>query len=449
MVDFSTTTRRPSAPSPGQRDPSAATEEAAANAALLSQSVDLFDKLREPERLGAAIAALVRSQWGWPASGYYVPLADSNKWALMTDGDAPVQGSPAQVLPEGLVGRAVKQGRLCSALLSQVPECPYGQAARQAGLHFGVGMPVLYRGQTVGLYLGFGQGAEPSPMRLHTLRQLGQLLGFAAERSDLTLASTLLNSSALNVMFADRNMTLRYMNASSRNTLKRLQQFIPVPVDKLMGQSIDIFHRRPRHQRDMLATPDKLPRRAVITVGNEKLFLAVSATIDERGEYLGPMVTWDLVTEREAAAAKLKEDATKERAKSQEQFGALVQEAVVTTRATNDIIDKLGKSSAEIGKITKIIGLISLQTDLLAFNATLEAVRAGAAGRGFTVVAQEVKQLAHQTVKATSEISAQIELIQEQTQAAVEAVNQIDKIIQQLNNARSAGSAAQDTAAAD
>lgn len=79
----------------------------------------------------------------------------------------------------------------------------------------------------------------------------------------------------------------------------------------------------------------------------------------------------------------------------------------------------------------------------------LEAVRAGAAGRGFTVVAQEVKQLAHQTVKATSEISAQIELIQEQTQAAVVAVNQIDKIIRQLNSARTASSAAQDTAAAD
>jgi len=82
---------------------------------------------------------------------------------------------------------------------------------------------------------------------------------------------------------------------------------------------------------------------------------------------------------------------------------------------TNTAVNKLGDSSAEIGKVVQVINTIAQQTNLLALNATIEAARAGEAGRGFAVVANEVKELANETATATKDIGRKIEAIQADT----------------------------------
>jgi methyl-accepting chemotaxis protein len=79
-------------------------------------------------------------------------------------------------------------------------------------------------------------------------------------------------------------------------------------------------------------------------------------------------------------------------------------EAVDQARITNDRVSELSKAAARIGDVVELINTIAGQTNLLALNATIEAARAGEAGRGFSVVASEVKALAEQTAKATGEI---------------------------------------------
>jgi methyl-accepting chemotaxis protein len=124
----------------------------------------------------------------------------------------------------------------------------------------------------------------------------------------------------------------------------------------------------------------------------------------------------------------------REIAKSANDAAKVATSAVKVAEKTNATVAKLGESSAEIGNVVKVITSIAQQTNLLALNATIEAARAGEAGKGFAVVANEVKELAKQTAKATEDISRKIEAIQTDTKGAVEAIGQIGKVINQIND---------------
>jgi len=120
-------------------------------------------------------------------------------------------------------------------------------------------------------------------------------------------------------------------------------------------------------------------------------------------------------------------------AKSATESARVAGVAVKTAESTNVSISKLGVSSAEIGQVVKVITSIAQQTNLLALNATIEAARAGEAGKGFAVVANEVKELAKQTARATEDISQKIAAIQMDTKGAVDAIASIGAVIDQLN----------------
>jgi methyl-accepting chemotaxis protein len=117
---------------------------------------------------------------------------------------------------------------------------------------------------------------------------------------------------------------------------------------------------------------------------------------------------------------------------STQQAAGVGAEASAIAASTNETVAKLGESSAEVGSILKAITSIAEQTNLLALNATIEAARAGEAGKGFAVVASEVKELAHETARATEDISQRIEAIQSDTQGAVTAIASITEIIERL-----------------
>jgi len=326
--------------------------------------------------------------------------------------------------------------------------------------------------------------------------------------NEMVRIQNMMDNIPVNVMLATIDLELVYMNPASYNTLKPLEHLLPKPVDQLIGEKIDIFHKNPEHQRQLLADPTNLPHRAKIQLGDETLDLLVSAIEDKNGTYLGPMVSWSVVTDQVKMAddfeadvksivevistsagqmqssskslastaeettrqaqtvAAASEEATRNVetvSSASEELGASIAEiarhvqdaskmagqAVVEADTTTDTMEKLGEASQEIGQVIKVITSIAQQTNLLALNATIEAARAGEAGKGFAVVANEVKELARQTAKATEEIGQKIGDVQSSTSEAATAISSIKDVIGKISEISTtiAGAVEEQTAA--
>lgn len=306
--------------------------------------------------------------------------------------------------------------------------------------------------------------------------------------NELARIYSMMENAPLNIMAADMDLKLVYLNPKSRQTLKTLEKYLPKKVDALLGESIDIFHKNPEVQRRILMDERNLPHTAKIKLGVETLLLNVNAMLDKDKRYVGPMVTWEIVTDKvdlmnsleetssqlataadelSATARQLTSNASmtsdqsskaatntqtvsngvqlvatnteelvasiKEIARNTSEAASISKDTMKRAVDTNTTITQLGASSQEIGNVIKVISSIAQQTNLLALNATIEAARAGEAGKGFAVVANEVKELAKQTAKATEDITNRINAIQGDTKDAVSAINGISQVIEKLN----------------
>ncbi len=134
-----------------------------------------------------------------------------------------------------------------------------------------------------------------------------------------------------------------------------------------------------------------------------------------------------------ATAAEELSGSIQEIARQVQQSSSMSEQAVGQAGDTRQTVQQLAQAAERIGQVVNLISDIAEQTNLLALNATIEAARAGEAGKGFAVVASEVKSLATQTAKATEEIAQQIGEIQNATGGAVGAIEEIAKTVEGLN----------------
>ncbi|MBS0639971.1 MAG: cache domain-containing protein [Proteobacteria bacterium] len=318
------------------------------------------------------------------------------------------------------------------------------------------------------------------------------------------------------------DLTISYLNNGSRKLLAQLAEQGVTTGDPaaIIGQSLDVLQGEPQNRiNDLLSDPAQLPHARRISLGNELIYQRISAVYGADGVYVGPMLVWNVVTAQEkladdvdAVGAQLHDGAQRLKSGAQrmsgtaletakevddasrageesaasvhamaaaaEQLSASISEisekmrrAAEAARATRAITDRLDasarglrRSTDDVGTIVAMIGDIAAQTNLLALNATIEAARAGEAGKGFAVVAGEVKALAGQTAKATTDIAAQIAGMGSITTEVVAALAEvsdavaaiddiaghIDAAVQQQHDAtveiaRSAGDAADST----
>ncbi|MCP4394056.1 MAG: methyl-accepting chemotaxis protein [Alphaproteobacteria bacterium] len=175
---------------------------------------------------------------------------------------------------------------------------------------------------------------------------------------------------------------------------------------------------------EMRATAENMSSTAEQTSGNSA---AVAAASDEANANVSTVAA--AAEELSASIAEINRQVTKS--------AEISKEAQDEAEKSGRMVSSLSKKAKKIGDVINIINDIAEQTNLLALNATIEAARAGEAGKGFAVVANEVKNLANQTAQATEEISKQIEAVQEETGNTVKSIEDILKIINEINGTSS------------
>jgi methyl-accepting chemotaxis protein len=143
-----------------------------------------------------------------------------------------------------------------------------------------------------------------------------------------------------------------------------------------------------------------------------------------------------------AAAAEEITSSVHEIGRQVQESNRIAASAVEQAGSADQNIARLSQSAARIDNVVKLITAVAEQTNLLALNATIEAARAGEAGRGFAVVASEVKNLANQTAKATDEITTQIADMQAATSETVASINQVSATIKLISEVATAIAAA-------
>lgn len=279
------------------------------------------------------------------------------------------------------------------------------------------------------------------------------------------------------VFVADAHGTIVYANRLAMATLREIggqsRAEFGIDADNVIGSALSKFHQAGA----FTSSASTYPRTSVLRFAGITLTTVADTIVDDDGNPAGLCVSWtndssaadmrevtnatsarllelgdnleNLTTQltlqasntaegAQTAAAAVEEmsASVQEIANSATQAVTVAREAVTAAATASDRVSQLDMSSQEIGVVVKLITSIAEQTNLLALNATIEAARAGEAGKGFAVVASEVKELARETADATQRITQMIGTLQEDSAHVTTALTAITDLIHQISDAQ-------------
>lgn len=252
--------------------------------------------------------------------------------------------------------------------------------------------------------------------------------------TEVARIQSMMEQAPVNIMFADKDLVIRYMNPASTKTLKALQHLLPVPVEKMIGQNIDVFHKNPSYQRGILSDPKNLPRQANIQVGPETLDLLVSPILDQNNKYLGAMVTWEVITQKLATEKQIKDLAEKERLQAEELRSKVdsmlevvnaVSEGDLTKEVTVSGQDAIGRMGEGLTQL-----LVKLRHTFSSFGSSASTL--AAASEELSAVATQMAANSEETAVQANVVSAAAEQVSKNTQTVATGIEEMSASIKEI-----------------
>jgi len=148
--------------------------------------------------------------------------------------------------------------------------------------------------------------------------------------------------------------TIVYMNQATKTTLGKLSDLLPIPVSEIQGKSFDLFHKNPEVQKRIVKDPANLPHKAIIQLGKEKLDLLISPLMDPNGNYIGPMLTWDIVTQKVKLVEELSNSAN-ELASASEELLKVSSQMAANAEETSSQSQNAATTSEEVNQGVQIV----------------------------------------------------------------------------------------------
>jgi methyl-accepting chemotaxis protein len=421
-----------------ERDAEAASDMSAVNKVLAA--VGAATSMEEATQVALDT---VRSAFGWAYGSYWKVDSDARALKYVVEsGDAGAEFRAVTLAASftegvGLSGRAWKTRDLFFTRdIAEMTDCVRAPIAQKVGVKSGVCFPLIVAGDVVGTMDFFAtETLDPSPDRLDALRNVGRIVSSALDR----IAKVEADNAAANELQAKVDSILEVVTAAAAGDLTRDVTVSGTDTIGQMGQALQTFFTELRGSIGAIGLNAQSLASASEQLNgvSQQMGGAAEETATQAGVVSAAAEQVNVNVQTVAGGSEEMSASIAEIAKNAADAARVAGQAVEVAGTANTTVAKLGESSAEIGKVIKVITSIAQQTNLLALNATIEAARAGEAGKGFAVVANEVKELAKETAKATEDISQKIEAIQGDTRGAVEAIQQISQIIGQINDIQS------------
>jgi methyl-accepting chemotaxis protein len=438
------------------------------NAKALRRVLDAVASSLDPDEVvGAALEAMRQSYAASYASYWRVDFA-ANRLKFVNDKGATseefrrVSNAAHFREGEGLNGRSWRQRDVVfEPEISAVSDCVRAPLASRAGLRAAVAMPLMLRGKVIGtLDMMWSETSTLSDDGANAMRDIA--LAISQRLEAISQMRGVLAGIPTGVMYCDKELTIKYANATVLTILDKVRAHMPVPPERLVGSNIDIFHKNASHQRRILADARNLPHRAHLKIGGEDFALLISAVYDASGDYVGPMVTWESVTEQLALKQRekqLQEESERSRLDLKNKIDELL--VTVTAAAHGDLTkpvtvkgdDAIGQLAAgletfiremrsSIGDIGRAAGALGGASDglkAIANNLAHTSTETSAQATTVASASEQIRGNIHNVAAAAEEMSSTVRDIAGNANesarvasAAVQAATNTNRVIASL-----------------
>ncbi|MGN6543444.1 MAG: methyl-accepting chemotaxis protein [Aureliella sp.] len=268
-----------------------------------------------------------------------------------------------------------------------------------------------------------------------------KVVKFATDITEQKLAAAenarirgMMDNMAAAVTYADKDFVITYANPAAIELLRKVESYLPVRADQIVGQSIDVFHKHPEHQRRLLNNPKNLPFNGQIKIGPEYFSLQANSIFGQDGQVVGTLVAWNLITQRIESERQVKESIERDQKAAEElrnKVDALLE--VVNSAAHGDLTktvtiqgdDAIGQMGSALAQF-----FADLRRSMLSISENATAL--AGASEELTAVSAEMSGNAEETSSQANVVSAASEQVSQNVNVASTGIEEMNSAIREI-----------------